>query len=180
MLESLAWGVGAALVVAGGMSQRMPSALLAFGWALLAGAAGAGMLRSRTWPSALILALVATLLIVNRGALVGGLLVAGAFLLLLTRWGGVFAALIIIGAAAWWSAGGSGAAAAVVWHKYASVALAASAPTPSASAVEQAQRLEGVLWPALLIGVLLVLAAVLRSAARLGAIRRRGVPIRRR
>lgn len=166
MLESLAWGVGAALVVAGGMSEKTPSALLAFGWALLAGAVGAGLLRSRTWPSALILALVAILLVVNKGALVGGLLVVVAFLLLLTRWGGVFAALIIIGAAAWWSAGGSGAAAAVVWNKYAPVALAASAPAPSASAVEQALRLEGALWPALLIGVLLVLAAVLRSATR--------------
>lgn len=170
-LESMAWGVGVAIVVAGGMSEKMPSTLLAFGWALLAGAAGATLLRSKTWGYALIVLIAVALLMLNKVALFGALAVVGAFLVLLTPWGAPIAALIVIGLAAWWSAGASGDAAALVWHKYSPIAGAASAPAASASAVEQASRLEGVLWPALVIGLLLLIVVVFRGVAgRRGAL----------
>jgi patatin-related protein len=173
-IESLTWGVGAAIVVAGGLSEKMPSALLAFGWALLAGAAGATLLRSRTWGYALIVALVLTLLLVHKVSFLAALGLVVVFLLLLTPWGALIAILVVIAAAAWWSAGGSGDAAALLWHKYSPLADAAAAPAASAaaaasaSAAEQARRLEGVLWPALVIGLLTVVVAVFRGVARAG------------
>lgn len=165
-LESMAWGVGVAIVVAGGMSEKMPSVMLAFGWALLAGAAGATLLRSKVWGYALIVLLVVALMMLNKVALFGALALIAAFLLLLTRWGAPIATLIVIGVAAWWSAGGSPDAAALLWDKVSPLggpAAAASAPLPSASAMEQVERLESVLWPALLIGLLLVIVAVFRE-----------------
>jgi len=102
--------------------------------------------------------------------IVAAVVIVVVFALLRTRCGALVAALAAIGAAAWWSAGGSREAATLLWRKYSPFADAASAPAASASAVEQAIRLEGVLWPALFIGVLLVLVAVLR-----GITRRRGV-----
>jgi hypothetical protein len=165
ILESLAWGVGATIVVVAGMSDKTPAALPAFGWALLAGAAGAATLRSRVWGYALIVVLAVALMMLNQVGLVGALLLIGAFALLQTSVGALFAMLAVIGLAAWWSAGGSGEAATLLWQKYRPLADAASAPAPSASAVAQAQRLEGVLWPALFVGVLLVLVAAMRAVA---------------
>lgn len=165
-LESMAWGVGAALVIAGGMSEKMPGPVLAFGWALLAGAACATLLRSRPWGYALIIALVGTLLIVKKATLLVALALAGALLLILTPWGAPVATLLVIGVAAWWSAGGSPEAAILLWHKYSPIAEAATAPAPSASTIELADRLEGVLWPALVIGLVLVVVAVVREWTR--------------
>jgi hypothetical protein len=113
--------------------------------------------------------LVSTLVFLEQLTILPVVAIAVAFVLILTRWGAVFATLIAIGLAAWWSAGGSSDAAAVLWHTYSPVAGAAPVPAASASAVEQAKRLEGALGPALAIGAMLVVAAVLRSLARRGA-----------
>jgi hypothetical protein len=67
-----------------------------------------------------------------------------------------------------------------VWHRVMSAAQAASGPAPSAPAVEQADRLEGVLWPALAIGGLPIVAALLRGGSGRGVSRRGGVPLERR
>lgn len=165
ILESLAWGVGATIVIVAGMSDKTPDALPAFGWALLAGAAGAAALRSRVWGYALVVVLAVVLMMLSQVSLLGALLLVGAFALLQTSVGALFAMLAVIGLAAWWSAGGSGEAATLLWQKYRPLADAASAPAPSASGAAQLQRLEGVLWPALFIGVLLVLVAALRAMA---------------
>ena len=167
VLESLAWGVGATLVFAGGMSDKLPAALLAFGWALLAGATGATLLRSRPWGYALIVVLLVPLIMLNKVNLVGALAIFAAFLLLLSPWGALSAARAAIGLAAWWSAGVPAEAAGVLWRKYSPLADAAApaASAASASTLEQASRLEGVLGPALFIGVLLVLVALLRGLA---------------
>ena len=170
VLESLAWGVGATIVVVAGMSEKTPAALPAFGWALLAGAAGAALLRSWTQAAALVVALLVPMIMLDTISPTAAVAIVVVFALLRTRCGALVAALAAIGAAAWWSAGGSREAATLLWRKYSPFADAASAPAASASAVEQAIRLEGVLWPALFIGVLLVLVAVLR-----GITRRRGV-----
>jgi patatin-related protein len=186
IVESLAWGIGATIVIVAGMSEKTPAALPAFGWALLAGAAGAAALRSRIWGYALVVVLAVALMMLKQVSLVGALLLIAAFALLQTSAGALFAMLAVIGLAAWWSAGGSGEAATLLWHKYRPLAdAAAPAPAPSASAAEQLQRLEGVLWPALFIGVLLVLIAGLRAAAghrlprdsdELSELERRGAP----
>jgi len=170
ILESLAWGVGATIVIVAGMSEKTPAALPAFGWALLAGAAGAAFLRSRAWAAALVVAVLVPMIILDTISPTAAVALIVVFALLQSRWGALVAALAAIGGAAWWSAGGSREAATLLWHKYSPFADA-SAPAATASAVEQASRLEGVLWPALFIGVLLVLAAVLR-----GITRRRGGP----
>ena len=166
ILESLAWGVGATIVIVAGMSEKTPAALPAFGWALLAGAAGAALLRSRTWAAAPVVVLLVPMLILDTISPVAAVALVVVFALLQTRCGALVAALAAIGGAAWWSAGGSREAATLLWHKYSPFADAASAPAGSAAAVEQAIRLEGVIFPALFVGVLLVLVAVLRGITR--------------
>jgi hypothetical protein len=153
--------------------EKMPTAALWFGWALLAGAAATSLLRTRTFGYLMIAALAVALFFLKKSIFFTAFALVAAFVLVLTPWGSVIAMLVVISVAAWWSAGASPDAALVLWNEHAP-ALAASAPAPSASAAEQGKRLEGVLGPALVIGGLLIVAAIVRGCGRRDASRRIG------
>lgn len=170
-LEALALGVGAALVAAAGLSEKLPGPVLAFGWALLTGAVATSLLRDPPRGAALVVVLVTTLFVLDRMTLALAGTVALATLLLLTPFGPVLSLLVMLAVAAWWSAGASTDAALQLWQKLAPWA-APPAPMgpPTRDELQQAEaarqalaRLESTLWPALLLGGMLSVFALQRA-----------------
>jgi hypothetical protein len=170
-LESLALGVGAALVAAAGLSEKLPGPVLAFGWALLTGAVTTSLLRDRLRGAALLVVLITTLFVLDQMTLAVAATIAGATLLLLTPFGPVLAFWAMLAVAAWWSAGASTEALLQLAHKLAPwTAPAAPMGPPTLDEIKQAEaarqalaRLESTLWPALLLGALLSVFALQRA-----------------
>jgi hypothetical protein len=162
-LEALAYGVGVALILAAGLGKEMPAAVPAFGWALLAGAVAASLLRSLALDGVLVAGVLVLLWQGHRSSFVAVLVVC---LLLLWRGGAVLATVLAVGLAAWWSAGASPDAAALLSHE-----LVAWPPVRTFTGVADCGKAETalgqlrqLLWPALGVALLLMFAVLLPLA----------------
>lgn len=167
-LEAMAYGIGLTIIIAAGLSEKMPQTVLVFGWALLGGAIATSLLRDKRVGWVLLGAALAALIWNSRGALTAALVVLAVYGLLRWSGGSAFAAFLGIGLAAWWSAGASGPAVAMLLHQV--TGWPAIEPFSDAAACQQvvdaADRLWLVAQPALLIGLLMVMVGTLVPLAR--------------
>ena len=164
-LEGAMVGIGAALIAAAMLAEKLPSALTAIGWGLLAGGLFASLLRDRR--SGLVALIVSAALIasINPPAALAAIIFGGALLIVL-RFSGAFGAVMLIGLAAWWSAGSptfESARALVCVDRLKWLALCAN--HPDAKLLADAERLLDVGVPALLV-VLIVLSTNWSRLAR--------------
>ncbi|MEO6362606.1 MAG: patatin-like protein [Caldimonas sp.] len=170
-LEGGALGLGLALVGAALLIPKVPSALIGFGWALLAGVLVATALR-QFWLGMLMLALLlAGAVLFDSSAPLPMILAAGAvFLALWLPIGAVVAAVLVVIGAAWWSAGGSAEAWTVLSQQ---IGLGGGQPVAhSVKELAEAHRLGQALGPAALIVAILLVSVISRSL--LSRIRRPG------
>jgi hypothetical protein len=169
-LEAITFGVGTAIIIAAGMSEKLYAPVLTFGWALLFGAVATSLLRDRRTGVLLVIVFIIALMLAKQMslgamALVTAGVVAG-LLLLLSPFGAGIAALAVICLAAWWSAGASVDAAALMSKKlvgWPELTELAKDPKRAAEAELALHRLDHVFWPSICLGVTLVALAVLRS-----------------
>lgn len=163
--EALALGVGAALIVAGGVSDgKLPGAVLAFGWGLFAGAVGAALLRSVVVGLGLVVVLAAVLLLLGHAGSLAVLCIAAVLLLVihcLPAGGGLVAALAMLAWLAWWSAGASADALLLAGERITGGIGPLPAPRDAKQAAADLDRLQLTLWPALGVAAALLATSVL-------------------
>lgn len=103
-LEGAMVGVGAALIAAAVLADKLPGSVTALGWGLLAGGLGATLLRNWRLGLAAVAVSVAFIASINLSATLAAI-VFGASLLIVTRYSGSLGAVMLILLAAWWSGG---------------------------------------------------------------------------
>ena len=164
-LEGAMVGIGAALIAAAMLAEKLPSALTAIGWGLLAGGLFASLLRDRRIGLVALIVSAALIASINPPAALAAIIFGGALLIVL-RFSGAFGAVMLIGLAAWWSAGSptfESARALVCVDRLKWLALCAN--HPDAKLLADAERLLEVGVPALLV-VLIVLSTNWSRLAR--------------
>ncbi|MDM0014405.1 patatin-like protein [Variovorax sp. J22P168] len=170
-MEGAVLGIGLALVAAGLLTDKLPSAALGLGWAMLAGVVAVTLLRNIRGGWLLVALIFLGLYLIK--ALLFWQIVAAALgvVLLLQPWSAPIAMGSLVLVAAWWSAGASFDALRQLWQDLAPAAWVPQAwdPPLAAEAPAALAKLKLALGPALLIVALVVVSALSRTLRRRGA-----------
>ncbi|MGO4394386.1 patatin-like protein [Variovorax sp. M-6] len=164
-MEGAILGIGLALVAAGLLTDKLPSAALGLGWALLAGVVAVTLLRSIRLGWLMVLLLFAGLYLMKALLFWQIVAIGLGVLLLLQPWSGPLAMASMVLIAAWWSAGASFEALRLAWQQVNPWA-APLCPAVGTDLQESLDKLKLALGPALLIIALLLVSTSSRSIQR--------------